>query len=70
MNVIENLNNKEHCWKTTNEQYLKKIQKFLDIVDNVSDEKLRKRIIIEMLKCDETVTKLAEEEFKNKLNIE
>ena len=70
MNVIENLNNKEHCWKTTNEQYLKNIQKFLDIVDNVSDEKLRKRIIIEMLKCDETVTKLAEEEFKNKLNIE
>lgn len=34
------------------EEYLKEFQKFLDLVDNVSDEKLRKSIVYQMLKLE------------------
>ncbi len=53
-------------WKTNNKQYLFELQKFLDLADNIKDEKLRKNIISQMLKCDKCLTKIAEEELKNK----
>ena len=53
-------------WKNKNEQYLFELQKFLDLADNIEDEKLRKAIISQMLKCDKCLTKIAEEELKNK----
>ena len=45
-------------WK--NEQYLFELQKFLDLADNIKDEKLRKTIISQMLKCDKCLTIIAE----------
>lgn len=56
----------ENMWKTNNKQYLFELQKFLDLADNIKDEKLRKIIISQMLKCDKYLTKIAEEELKNK----
>ena len=38
---MKNANN-QHIWKTTNEKYLFELQKFLDLLDNVKEEKLRK----------------------------
>ena len=62
-------NTKESKWKNQDEIYLFELQKFLDIVENVDDEELRKEIIAQMLKCDKRVTQLAEEMF-NKLQKE
>lgn len=56
----------ENMWKTNNKQYLFELQKFLDLADNIKDEKLRKNIISQMLRCDKYLTKIAEEELKNK----
>ena len=56
----------ENMWKTNNKQYLFELQKFLDLADNIKEEKLRKNIISQMLKCDKYLTKIAEEELKNK----
>ena len=56
----------ENMWKTNNKQYLFELQKFLDLADNIKDEKLRKNIISQMLKCDKYLRKIAEEELKNK----
>ena len=47
-------------WKNSNIEYLKELQKFFDVVENVKNEDLKMRIIYQMLKCDETLTKLAE----------
>ena len=58
------MNKKIH--ETNNKQYLFELQKFLDLADNIKDEKLRKNIISQMLKCDKCLTKIAEEELKNK----
>ncbi len=54
-------NNRE--WKEKNSEYLMNVQSFLDKVDNVENEGLKKDIITQMLKCDDILTKLAEEEF-------
>lgn len=51
-------------WKNKNVQYLFELQKFLDLVDNIQDENLKKLIISQMLKCDKCVTNIAEEMFK------
>lgn len=54
-------------WKEENERYLNAMQAFLDKVDNINDEKLRKEIIGKMLKCDKILTELAIQEIdKNK----
>ena len=55
-------------WKNENEQYLYELQKFLDLTDNIEDEKLRKQIVSQTLKCDKCVTNLAEKIFEN-LNV-
>jgi len=47
-------------WKNRNQEYLRALDKFFDIVDNVGDERLKLDIIYQMLKCDEILTKLAE----------
>jgi hypothetical protein len=60
------LNNKDNMWKNKNQQYLFELQKFLDLVDNVEDEELKKQIIGQMLKCDRCVTKIAEDIFLEK----
>ena len=52
-------------WKKENKIYLKELQKFLDKAENIENEELRKDIIIQMLKCDEQLTKMAEEKFKS-----
>lgn len=55
-------------WKNKNEQYLFELQKFLDLADNIEDEKLRKAIISQMLKCDKCLTNIAEEIFNKRHN--
>lgn len=47
-------------WKNSNIEYLKELQKFFDVVENVKNEDLKMRIIYQMLKCDEVLTNLAE----------
>lgn len=48
-------------WKNKNIMYLKEIQKFFDIADNIADKNLRKQIIGQMLNCDEALTKIIED---------
>lgn len=55
----------EGNWKYTNEKYLFEIQKFLDIAENIEDEYLQTVIINQMLKCDKSLTIVAEEMFEN-----
>ncbi len=57
-------NAKESKWKNQDEIYLFELQKFLDIVENVEEEALRKQIIAQMLKCDKRITQLAENIFQ------
>ncbi len=56
----------ESRWKNKNEKYLFELQKFLDLVDNIEDEDLRKIIIAQMLKCDKCLTNIAEQIIRNK----
>lgn len=51
-------------WKKESKEYLKEIQKFLDKADNIENQELKNEIIIQMLKCDDELTKLAEKKFK------
>lgn len=51
-------------WKEKDEKYLKYLQEFLDLSENIKDEELRKNIIMAMLKCDHRLTKLAECKIK------
>lgn len=53
-------------WKNSNQQYLKEVQKFLDIAENIKDEQLKKQIIHQMLICDEKLTIIAEKTFLEK----
>ena len=41
------LDNNDDEWKTKDNKYLKELQKMFDIVDNVKDEDLKRRIIIQ-----------------------
>lgn len=51
-------------WKNKDKQYLFELQKFLDLVDNIENEELKKLIINQMLKCDKCITNIAEKIFK------
>lgn len=66
MNKMENLKDMlyKREWKEKNQEYIKELQKFLDITDNIMDEDLRLKIIYQMLKCDEVLTKIAEIKFE------
>lgn len=50
-------------WKTKNQRYLKELQKMFDIVENVQDEELRNRILLQFVKCDDIITELAIEQM-------
>lgn len=52
-------------WKNKDKLYLKELQNFFDLADNIEDENLRKNIIYQMLKCDRTLTNMIEEACKN-----
>ena len=53
--------NTQHIWKTTNEKYLFELQKFLDLLDNVKEEKLRKELIYQLNRFDKVITEIAEQ---------
>ena len=55
-------NNEE--WKTKNKKYIKELQKMFDIIDNVQDEELKNRILLQFVKCDEIITELATEQLR------
>ena len=55
----------EENWKYTNKKYLFELQKFLDIAENIEDEYLQTIVINQMLKCDKSLTIVAEEMFEN-----
>mgnify|MGYP000248247158 FL=1 len=57
---MKNANN-QHIWKTTNEKYLFELQKFLDLLDNVKEEKLRKELIYQLNVFDRTITEIVEQ---------
>lgn len=46
--------------KKTNEEYIKDLERFLDITSNVKDKDLQERIIFQMLRCDRTLTQMTE----------
>ena len=50
-------------WKTKDKRYLKELQKIFCIVVNVKDEELKNRILIQFIRCDELITKLAMEQI-------
>ena len=52
-------------WKNKDKLYLKELQNFFDLADNIEDENLRKNIIYQMLKCDRTLTNMIEEACKS-----
>lgn len=62
-------NSKNSLWKLKSKTYIFEIEKFLDRVQSIKDEELRKELTIQMLKCDEALTKLAEELFKECYNL-
>jgi len=57
-------------WKKEGKRYLQELQKFLDKAENIENEELRKEVIIQMLKCDDELTKLANEKIKQELKQE
>ena len=61
-NSNKNIDNKD--WKEKNKIYLKELQNFFDKADNIEDNNLRKKIIGQMLKCDDILTKIAESRFE------
>ena len=67
MELKENGNTYSHKWKEKDERYIKELQKFFDITDNIKNEQLKMDVIYQMIKCEETITKIAEENFENKV---
>ena len=51
-------------WKEKNKNYLKELQNFLDKADNIEDQNLKNKIIYQMLKCDDILTRIAENRFQ------
>lgn len=54
---------KNDDWKVKNKRYLKEVQKMLDIIDNVKDEELKNRIVLQFVKCEDLITELAIDEL-------
>ena len=55
---------KNRRWKEENKKYLKELQNFFDKADNIADEDLRNKIVGQMLRCDEILTRIAENRFE------
>lgn len=51
-------------WKENNKEYLRELQNFFDKAENILDIELKQKIIGQMLKCDEILTKIAENRFE------
>ena len=51
-------------WKRESKEYLKELQIFLDKADNIENEDLKNDIILQMLKCDKVLTKIAEQKIE------
>ena len=45
-------------YKKQNQEYLMQMQRFFDIADNIKDEKLKKNIIYQKIRCDEILENL------------
>lgn len=56
------INNRD--WKERNKKYLKELQNFFDRADNIKDKDLKQKIIGQMLRCDDILTKIAESRFE------
>jgi len=54
---------KKRTWKNTNEEYIFQLDKMFDLIDNIKDDFLRIQIRNQVIKCDKTLTKIAEETF-------
>lgn len=50
--------------KSNNKEYIYELQKLFDIVDNVLSEELKMDIINQMLKCENILSKIMENEIK------
>lgn len=59
---IENAKDKQ-IWKIRDERYLKELQKLYDLIENVESEKLKRNIITQVAKFDNTLSKIAEEKI-------
>lgn len=55
---------KSKDWKEKNKGYLRQLQKFLDVADNIEREDLKQSVIGEMLKCDMILTQLAQRQIE------
>ena len=55
---------KNRSWKEENKKYLKELQNFFDKAENIADEDLRNKIVGQMLRCDEILTRIAENRFE------
>lgn len=64
LSKTKNMKELKENWKSSGEKYLKELQAFLDKAENIENEELRKEIIFQMLKCDNELTLLAEENFR------
>ena len=53
-------------WKKKSQKYLLELECFLDKAQSIKDDNLRNEIIIQMLKCDNELTILAEQIFDEK----
>lgn len=51
-------------WKKESKRYMEELQKFLDKAENIENQELKNEIIIQMLKCDNELTKLANKKIK------
>ena len=56
-NKKEEFSKEIESYAQNNPNYLKQVQKFYDIADNIKDEELRKDIIYQMLKCGASLIK-------------
>lgn len=50
-------------WKLESKEYLRELEKFLDMADNIESTDLKNDIISQMLKCDKILTKIAQEKI-------
>lgn len=56
----------QNSWKKTNEKYLFELQKFLDLLDNINQEELKKKILYQFMQYDKTIEDIIAEMMKNK----
>lgn len=47
-------------FKRTNEEYIKQMERFLDIASNIKDKELQESIIFQMLRCEKILTDMTE----------